>query len=78
MPGADRALVLCADAHASTRFEAMQTLASELVAAERRVDQAVRLMRGQGDSWQAVGDALGISRQAAHQRYGSRPVTRRR
>ncbi len=32
----------------------------------------VRAMRARGATWQEIGDALGISKQAAHARYGSR------
>lgn len=31
---------------------------------------AVREMRASGESWAAIGDALGLTRQAAQQRYG--------
>ena len=40
---------------------------------ELAVDQArrqvVELMRLQGASWEQIGDALGVSRQAAHERF---------
>ena len=40
----------------------------ELAAAQaRRV--TVERTRSQGDSWEKIGDALGISRQAAHERF---------
>lgn len=29
----------------------------------------VRLMRAGGHSWESIGDALGMSRQAAHERF---------
>lgn len=39
-------------------------------AAERVVAASVRQARHDGASWQAVGDTLGVTRQAAFQRYG--------
>jgi hypothetical protein len=45
------------------------------VEAARRADQQVReevaSARAVGHSWAAIGDVLGLSRQAAHQRYGA-------
>jgi len=38
--------------------------------AERVVIVAVQQARRDGTSWQAIGDALGVTRQAAFQRYG--------
>ncbi|KAF2417598.1 DUF3887 domain-containing protein [Microbacterium sp. B35-30] len=38
--------------------------------AERVVVAAVQQARSEGTSWQAIGDALGVTRQAAFQRYG--------
>jgi hypothetical protein len=38
--------------------------------AEQRVDRAARLARDAGASWSHLGDAVGISRQAAQQRFG--------
>ena len=40
----------------------------ELAAAQAR-RKVVDRMRHQGDSWEKIGDALGISRQAAHERF---------
>jgi len=43
-------------------------LARELMRSlERRI---VQLLRGQGATWEEIGDALGISLQAARERYG--------
>jgi len=39
---------------------------------ERAIARAVEGQRAQGHSWAYVGDGLGISRQAAQQRYGER------
>lgn len=38
--------------------------------AERVVIAAVQHARAEGTSWQTIGDALGVTRQAAFQRYG--------
>ena len=37
--------------------------------AESALTQAVAEAREQGESWDALGRALGVSRQAAHERY---------
>jgi hypothetical protein len=42
-----------------------------VVADERVLAQAVQDARDAGFSWAAIGNALGISRQAALQRYGA-------
>ena len=39
---------------------------------ETAITRAVAGLRAQGHSWQYVGDALGITKQAAQQRYGER------
>lgn len=40
--------------------------------AERIEAQSVRLARERGWSWEQVGDALGVSRQSVHAKYGRR------
>ncbi len=45
--------------------------ADELRRAEERVNKAVRCARAAGASWGQIGDAVGISRQAAQQRFGA-------
>jgi hypothetical protein len=47
-------------------------LAEVAALAEQAIVQVVEDMRAAGDSWARVGDALGVSRQAAQQRYGRR------
>lgn len=42
-------------------------------AAEQRVRDAVDAARANGRSWARIGIALGVSKQAAHERYG-RPI----
>jgi hypothetical protein len=50
---------------------------AELVALRVDLEDAIRLavegQRATGRSWAHIGDALGITRQSAHERYGSRP-----
>jgi hypothetical protein len=41
--------------------------------AERVEAQQVALAREQGWSWQQIGDALGITRQSIHTKYGKGP-----
>lgn len=38
--------------------------------AERIEARAVRLARARGWSWEQIGDALGVSRQSIHAKYG--------
>jgi len=40
--------------------------------AERVEAHQVAVARGQGWSWQQIGDALGITRQSVHAKYGKR------
>jgi hypothetical protein len=46
--------------------------AAGLAGAQERLGRALAGARSAGASWAQVGDALGISRQAAQQRYGGR------
>lgn len=47
----------------------LRALHTELARAEA---EQVRRARGQGLSWVAIADALGVSRQAVHKKYGRR------
>ena len=38
--------------------------------AERELQDAVRAAREDGDSWLSIGLALGVTKQAAHKRFG--------
>ena len=40
---------------------------------EQRLERAARLARDAGASWSQLGDAVGVSRQAAQQRFGAVP-----
>jgi hypothetical protein len=46
--------------------------ASALRADEARLREAVQLARGRGHSWNRIAVALGVSRQAARQRYAEK------
>ena len=46
-------------------------LASEALRVADDLDGAVQLARASGATWQQIADELGVSRQAAQQRYGS-------
>ena len=39
---------------------------------EQAITRAVEGLRKQGHSWQYIADALGITRQSAHQRYAEK------
>lgn len=45
---------------------------------EREIRQATYVGREAGMSWSAIGEALGVTKQAAQQRYGPQPPRRRR
>lgn len=52
---------------------------AELVSLQKELDAAIATavagQRAMGRSWQYVGDALGITRQAAQQRFGGRATS---
>lgn len=52
--------------------------ARALALAEQRLDKAARRARAAGASWGQLGDAIGITRQAAQQRFGGDPTEGRR
>src|SRR5687768_872771 len=47
-------------------------------AADRKLFVLVGYAREAGASWASIGEALGVSTQAAHQRFGPKPVTKAR
>lgn len=51
----------------------LEALAALRVAVEEALPGAVREARGRGWSWAEVAEPLGVSRQAAQQRYGGGP-----
>ena len=52
-------------------LEVIARLKIQRRAIERLVEHWVREARDQGVTWQAIGDALGITHQAARQRFGT-------
>ena len=64
----------------SAQVERVHRVAVRIGQAERELTLAVADARAAGVSWQGIGDALGITRQAAQQRFGkaSGPLALRR
>ena len=52
--------------------KALDEAALALNAARRAVDALVAEARNTGTPWQTIGDALGMTRQAAHEKYAHR------
>lgn len=57
------------------RLGRLENLGAFARAADELTAEAVRDARQAGDSWAQIGSALGVSKQAAQQRYGRRPVS---
>jgi hypothetical protein len=53
-----------------TDFDQLGELAEIAAAADQAMRVAVSVMRERGLSWALIGDQLGITRQAAQQRFG--------
>lgn len=49
----------------------------DVAAAEQRLRAAVQAARANGRSWARIGIALGVTRQSAHERYGTPANTKR-
>jgi len=45
-------------------------------AADQKLFELVGFARDAGASWSAIGEALGVTTQAAHQRYGPKPSSK--
>ena len=54
----------------STAADRLRTLVSSQRELSGAIEQEVRSLLNQGQSWTVVGDAVGLSRQGARQRYG--------
>ena len=52
---------------------ALGATASIRDSADRKLFELVGFARDAGASWAAIGEALGVTTQAAHQRYGPKP-----
>jgi hypothetical protein len=53
-------------------LRAVATAADTLAADEAQLTEAVEIARAHGRSWTRIGIALGVSRQAARQRYADK------
>jgi len=54
----------------NTALVVLSEASGELRQAEANLDQAVAQARRAGASWASIGQTIGISRQAAHERWG--------
>lgn len=54
----------------ASHFRTIIAAASGVSAAEETLRDAVRAARTAGESWTVIGAALGVSKQAAQQRFG--------
>lgn len=70
-PGADPRSSTAVDdvAPRAVPLELVSSLTAEIAAVTRRREVAVFLAVEAGASWAEIGDALGVSAQAAHKRY---------
>ncbi len=67
--GLDRLDPVTAPAHDASHFRAIIAANDAVSTAETELRQAVRSARQAGDSWTVIGAALGVSKQAAQQRF---------
>jgi hypothetical protein len=56
--------------HIRAAHDALQTIETQMHGAEDTLTRAVRAARDQGVSWTQIGYQLGVSKQAAQQRFG--------
>lgn len=69
--GTERDLELCYSPDPDEREDGLLGLARRARDAEWHVGLGVRRMRDRGDTWATIGKYLGVSRQAAQQRFGT-------
>lgn len=60
-----------ADWRDRTDLEAVGDAACMIAGAERLMQTRVDMARRHGRTWQEIGDSIGVTRQAAQQRYGN-------
>ena len=72
-----RLLVQCTGDGELTVGAALAATAGLRDAADHKLFQLVGFARDQGASWAQIGEALGVSTQAAHQRYGPKQPARK-
>jgi hypothetical protein len=71
-----RELVQRSSGGAVTVGAALEATAALRDAADRKLFELVGFARDAGASWSSIGEALGVTTQAAHQRYGPRTSAR--
>ena len=54
-------------------LQVLERSSADIRAAQLRLEEAVLAARAAGASWAQIGDATGMSRQAAHERWGHQP-----
>ena len=60
----------------ATDLRAIAAAVAELGDADQRLHDAVNTARANGHTWTSIGAVLGVSKQAATQRYGEAHATR--
>jgi hypothetical protein len=73
-----RGLVLRSGVDELTVGAALSATAALREAADRKLFELVGFAREAGASWASIGRALGVTTQAAHQRYGPKVATKPR
>ncbi|MGM0384787.1 MAG: hypothetical protein ACQERF_02230 [Actinomycetota bacterium] len=54
-------------------IDALAQVSAEISDAHTRLEAAVRAARAAGATWAQIGEATGVTRQAAHERWGHMP-----
>jgi len=57
-------------------LDGVVALCRESLRIEKALHEAVASARGKGYSWKAIGEAMGITKQAAWRRFTRNPITR--
>lgn len=61
-----------ADEHTAKALHIVRVYAGKARVTGSDLDGSVRVARAAGATWQQIGDAAGLTKQAAHQRWGDR------